>query len=117
MGENNTKATTASVSDHIAAFANEAQRSDCETLVKLLRKVTREEPRMWGPSIVGFGSYHYRYESGCEGDSCLTGFAARKSELVVYLPAAGWQSGRYDYRSWCRGPPKSSSVVIVPAAQ
>jgi hypothetical protein len=53
----------------------------------MLKKVTKSEPKMWGPSIVGFGSYRYKYESGREGEACLTGFAIRKSELVVYLTA------------------------------
>lgn len=89
MAANKTTATAASVDEHIAAIANDEQRKDCETLVKLLRKITRQEPKMWGPTIVGFGSYHYKYESGREGDSCLAGFAARGKELVVYLVASG----------------------------
>lgn len=89
MAQNKTRATDASVAGHIAAIASDEQRKDCEALVTLLRKVTKQEPKMWGPSIVGFGSYHYRYESGHEGDSCLTGFAARRNELVVYLVASG----------------------------
>ena len=89
MAENKTKPTEASVDTHIAAIADEGQRKDCEALLRLLRKLTKLEPKMWGPSIIGFGSYHYRYESGREGDMCLTGFAARKKELVVYLVAEG----------------------------
>ncbi len=80
-----TKPTRVSVASHIAAVANEEQRNDAQTLVALMRRVTKQEPRMWGPSIVGFGSYHYKYASGHEGDSALTGFAARGSELVVYI--------------------------------
>jgi len=80
-----TKPTEVSVESHIAAIANEEQRGDAQTLVALMRRVTRQEPRMWGPSIVGFGSYHYKYASGHEGDSALAGFAARGSELVVYI--------------------------------
>jgi Domain of unknown function (DU1801) len=89
VAENKTKATEASVAAHIAAIANEQQRKDCEELVAFFRKVTKHEPKMWGPSIIGFGSYHYKYESGREGDMCATGFAARKNELVVYLTASG----------------------------
>jgi len=85
MSTTKTKPTRVSVESHIAAFANEEQRNDAQSLVALMRKVTRQEPRMWGPSIVGFGSYHYKYESGHEGDSALTGFAARGKELVVYI--------------------------------
>lgn len=87
MAENKTKATEASVADYIASRASEAQSRDCTRLIELLGTITKSEPRMWGPSIVGFGSYRYRYDSGREGESCLTGFAIRKSELVVYLTA------------------------------
>jgi len=80
-----TKPTKVSVESHIAAIANEEQRKDAQSLVVLMRKVTKQEPRMWGPSIVGFGSYHYKYASGHEGDSALAGFAARGRELVVYI--------------------------------
>jgi hypothetical protein len=79
-----TKPTEVSVESHIAAIANEEQRNDAQRLVALMRKVTKQEPRMWGPSIVGFGSYHYKYASGHEGDSALAAFAARGRELVVY---------------------------------
>ncbi|MCU0492628.1 MAG: DUF1801 domain-containing protein [Chloroflexaceae bacterium] len=89
MAENKTRPTDVSVDEHIAAIVHEEQRKDCESLVRLLRRVTGYEPKMWGSTIVGFGSYHYRYESGREGDACLTGFAVRKNELVVYLVANG----------------------------
>jgi hypothetical protein len=87
MAENKTKATDASVFAHLAAITDENQRADCEVLSKLMSKVTGYEPKVWGSAIVGFGAYHYRYESGREGDSCLTGFAARKDGLAVYLVA------------------------------
>jgi hypothetical protein len=80
-----TKPTEVSAESHVAAIANEEQRSDAQTLVALMQRVTRQEPRMWGPSIVGFGSYHYKYASGHEGDSALAAFAVRGSELVVYI--------------------------------
>ena len=79
-----TKPTKVSAKSHIAAMANEEQRNDARRLVALMRRVTRQEPRMWGPSIVGFGSYHYKYATGHEGDSALAGFAARGRDLVVY---------------------------------
>ena len=82
-----TKPTKVSAVSHIAAMANEEQRGDARTLVALMRRVTKQEPRMWGPSIVGFGSYHYKYASGHEGDSALAAFAVRGSELVVYIAA------------------------------
>lgn len=87
MAENKTRPTEASVAEYIASRASPEQGADCARLTTLLRKVTGHEPRMWGPSIVGFGAYRYRYESGREGEFCLTGFAIRKSELVVYLVA------------------------------
>jgi Domain of unknown function (DU1801) len=91
MAENKTKVTQVSVEDHIAAIANEAQREDCATLVRLLQQWTKAPPKMWGPTIIGFGLYRYKYESGREGEMCITGFAARKNELVVYLVAEGEQ--------------------------
>jgi Domain of unknown function (DU1801) len=87
MAENKTQPTEASVAEYVASRASAEQSLDCARLTALLKKVTKSEPRMWGPSIVGFGSYRYKYDSGREGESCLTGFAIRKSELVVYLTA------------------------------
>ncbi|MGE3388236.1 MAG: DUF1801 domain-containing protein [Bdellovibrionales bacterium] len=89
MAENKTKPTGASVDDYINAIENEERRDDCRTLVKLMSIVTRQKPAMWGPSIVGFGAYHYKYESGREGDSCLTGFSSRKGDISVYLVVSG----------------------------
>jgi hypothetical protein len=80
-----TKPTKVSAASHIAAIANEEQRKDAKALVSLMRRVTKQEPRMWGPTIVGFGSYHYKYASGHEGDSALAAFAVRGRELVVYV--------------------------------
>jgi hypothetical protein len=86
---NKTKPTDASVEDYIASRANAQQRADCRELMVLLKKVTRHTPRMWGPSIVGYGSYRYTYESGRTGEAPLAGFAIRGRELVVYLVAEG----------------------------
>jgi hypothetical protein len=85
MPENKTKPTDASVEDYIASRAHGQQRADCLELMTLLEMVTQQSPRMWGPSIVGFGSYRYTYESGRTGEAPLTGFAIRGPELVVYL--------------------------------
>ena len=87
MAEAKTKATDASIDDYIASRASASQRADCVALMALLGKVTGEQPKMWGPSIVGYGVYQYRYESGRTGESCVTGFAIRGKELVVYLIA------------------------------
>ena len=88
MSKLKTKPTEVSVESHIAAIANEEQRNDARTLLALMRRVTKQEPRMWGPSMVGFGSYHYKYASGHEGDSALTAFAVRGRELVFYIAEA-----------------------------
>jgi hypothetical protein len=85
MSQNKTQASAASVDAHLAAIENDALRADAIALVERMSAWTAEPPLMWGPSIVGFGSYHYRYDSGREGDACATGMAARRTELVVYL--------------------------------
>ncbi len=87
MAEAKTKPTSASVEEYLSSKASPDQLADCKVLMALLRKVTKQSPKMWGPSIVGYGSYSYRYESGRTGESCLTGFAVRGKELVVYLVA------------------------------
>jgi uncharacterized protein DUF1801 len=87
MAENKTKVTEASVASYFATIPDEARRKDCEALAKLMTKATKQPPKMWGTSIVGFGSYHYKYPSGREGDSCLVGFSSRKSDITLYLVA------------------------------
>ncbi|HET9225850.1 MAG TPA: DUF1801 domain-containing protein, partial [Thermoanaerobaculia bacterium] len=89
MAENKTKPTDASVEGYIASRASEQQRSDCQELMALLKKITRQPPKMWGPSIVGYGVYRYTYESGRTGEAPVAGFAIRGRELVVYLDAEG----------------------------
>jgi hypothetical protein len=84
MAENKTKETDASVESYFAAIKDESRRKDCEALAKLMTKATKFSPKMWGNSIVGFGSYHYKYESGREGDMCLVGFSSRKGDISVY---------------------------------
>jgi Domain of unknown function (DU1801) len=85
MAENKTKPTGASVAAYLAAIEDDTRREDCKALSALMTKATKQKPKMWGPGIVGFGSYHYKYASGHEGDSCLTGFASRKSDITVYV--------------------------------
>jgi hypothetical protein len=84
MAENKTKPTRASVAGYLAAIKGETRRKDCETLSKLMAKVTKSPAAMWGPSIVGFGSCHYKYESGREGDMCMVGFSSRKDAISLY---------------------------------
>ena len=83
MTENKTKATQASVSSFIKSLPAH-RRTDAEALVKLMQSVSREKPKLWGSSIIGFGSCHYRYDSGREGDMPLICFSPRKSANVVY---------------------------------
>lgn len=85
MAENKTKPTDVSVDDYLASRANEQQLADCRELTALLKKLTRKPAKMWGPSIVGFGSYRYTYASGHSGEAPLAGFAVRGRDLVVYL--------------------------------
>lgn len=85
MAELKTKETAASVEGFLAGVEDEGRRRDCWTVLEIMREVTGDAPKMWGPSIVGFGSYHYRYESGHEGDSCVVGFSPRKKELTLYI--------------------------------
>lgn len=87
MKENKTKATTSSVSGYIARIKDDERRRDCELLVKLMTRITKQPATMWGASIVGFGSYHYKYESGREGDMCITGFSPRTPNISIYLVA------------------------------
>jgi len=84
MPENKTKATTLSVSAYIDALHDPRRRSDAKQLVQLMQRASGEKPRLWGPSIVGFGSYHYRYDSGREGDMPLISFSPRKTAIVLY---------------------------------
>ena len=87
MAETKTTATNASVDAYLATRASPEQLADCKAIMAMCRRVTKQQPRMWGPSIVGYGSYTYKYDSGHSGDACLTGFAVRGKELVVYLTA------------------------------
>jgi len=87
MAETKTKPTDASVDSYLASRANPEQLTDCKSIMAICKRVTKQQPKMWGPSIVGYGSYTYRYESGHSGDACLVGFAVRGKELVVYVNA------------------------------
>jgi hypothetical protein len=82
-----TKSTGENVSKFLDGITDEKRRKDCYAVLKLMREITRAEPEMWGDSIVGFGRYHYIYESGREGEWFLTGFSPRKQNLTLYLMA------------------------------
>lgn len=94
----------------IAEVPSPARRNDATRLVDLMREVTGEEPVMWGPSIVGFGSYHYVYASGREGDAPLAAFSPRKANLVVYL--IGGYEERYPEQLAALGPYKSGNACL-----
>jgi len=84
MADNKTRPTQLDVAAFIDALTDETRRADATALVKLMQSAAGEKPRMWGPSIIGFGSYHYTYESGREGDMPLAGFSPRKAATVLY---------------------------------
>ena len=84
MAENQTKPTQVSVATFLDALTDETRRADAKVLVKVMQNATGQKAKMWGPSIVGFGSYHYKYESGREGDMPLVGFSPRKAATVLY---------------------------------
>ena len=85
MVDNKTKPTGASVNEFLNAVEHPTRKSDGLELLKIMKEITKEKPKMWGPSIVGFGKYHYKYESGREGDMPKIGFSPRKQSLTVYI--------------------------------
>lgn len=87
MAEAKTKATGASVEAFLESKAEGQRLADCHALIRMMREATGDEPKMWGPSIVGFGLYRYKYASGREGDWPLCGFSPRKSDLTIYIVA------------------------------
>lgn len=88
MAETKTKPTAVAVDDYLAGVEPAAKREDGKVLDALFRKVTGAEPAMWGPTIVGYGQYHYRYDSGHEGDMCRAGFSPRKARHSLYIACA-----------------------------
>lgn len=85
-----TTPTDQRVEDYLATIENDQRRTDASTLIEIMSDITGEPPAMWGSSMIGFGTYHYRYASGHEGDSALASFAPRKQQLVLYL-AGGFE--------------------------
>lgn len=85
MAETKTKPTKVSVRDFIAAVENHTRREDSKALLKLFEKVTGWKAQMWGPTIVGFGAYHYTYDTGHSGSICVVGFSPRKANLAIYV--------------------------------
>jgi len=80
-----TTETKASVTDFVKAIADDQRKKDAQAIIKIMKEQSGFEPKMWGPAIIGFGSYHYKYESGHEGDAPLVGFSPRKAEFAIYL--------------------------------
>jgi hypothetical protein len=91
MPENKTKPTAHSVAAFLAAIPDEQRRQDCAALVAMMSQAAQAEPKLWGSNIIGFGQYHYVYDSGREGDMMLTGFSPRKPALVLYGLGSGEQ--------------------------
>lgn len=87
MAENKTKATIASVTEFINSIEDRQKRADARKVAAIMRRVTGKRAKMWGSSIVGYGTYHYKYESGREGDFMITGFSPRRQALTVYILA------------------------------
>ena len=87
MAAPKTKPTSVSIEDFLNTVDDETRRDDCYTLLKIMKEITGEDAVMWGPSIVGFGNYHYKYPTGTEGDWMLTGFSPRKQALTLYIMA------------------------------
>jgi hypothetical protein len=85
MAELKTKATGASVNEFLQGIEDERKRADCYQILEIMKKATKSEPKMWGTSIIGFGDYHYKYETGRENDWFITGFSPRKQNLTLYM--------------------------------
>jgi len=85
MAENKTKENSASVEDFLNTVPDEQKRKDCYEIIKIMADVTKQPAKMWGNAIIGFDSYHYKYDSGREGDMCLVGFSPRKGDISIYI--------------------------------
>ena len=85
MAENKTQAHGGDVAAFIETVADEKQRADAHAIAAMMARLSGEPPKMWGPSIIGFGQYHYKYDSGREGDSLRIGFSPRKGQTVLYM--------------------------------
>jgi hypothetical protein len=119
MTELKTKKNTKSVDKFLKSVEDENKRKDCYSVIEIMRKITKSEPSMWGTSIVGFGSYHYKYASGHEGDMCITGFSPRKQSLTIYImagfkryPELMKKLGKYKTGSSCLYIKKLSDIDI-----
>ena len=106
MAELKTKATDVNVDDFLQGIKDEKKREDCYQILKIMKKATKAEPKMWGTSIIGFGDYHYKYATGRENDWFVTGFSPRAQNLTLYI-MGGWdqellkQLGKYKTGKGC----------------
>ena len=106
MAELKTKATDTNVDDFLQGIKDEKKREDCYQILKIMKKATKAEPKMWGTSIIGFGDYHYKYATGRENDWFVTGFSPRAQNLTLYM-MGGWdqellkQLGKYKTGKGC----------------
>jgi len=119
MAELKTKQNNLSVDKFLKGVKDENTRKDCYAIIELMKKITGEEPAMWGSSIVGFGKYHYKYKSGHEGDMCITGFSPRKQYLTIYIlagfkryPELMEKLGKYKTGSACLYIKKLSDIDV-----
>lgn len=124
MSDNKTKPTNSSVSAFLDAIEGDERRKDCQMLAAMMTKITGKPAVMWGPSIVGFDTYHYKYESGREGDMAATGFSPRKGDISVYLTAGSTEQadllarlGRHKMGKSCLYIRKLSDVDLTVLAQ
>jgi hypothetical protein len=108
VAENKTRPTKVPVDVFLSSLGDEERRRDSRKVLQIMRRLTKAEPRMWGPSIVGFGSYHYVYESGREGDAPIVGFAPRGREMTLYVladfarrDALLGKLGKHRTSKWC----------------
>lgn len=111
MYDAKTKPTSQRVAEYLNAIADESRRRDCKKLSSLMKRVTGAAPKMWGTSIVGFGSFHYKYASGHEGDTCMVGFSSRKGDISVYL-LSGYESPRIKALLAQLGPHKTGKACL-----
>src|SRR5258706_4646103 len=93
MDDNKTKKTKTSVEEFVAALKNDQQKKDCLALIDLMKSVSGHDPKMWGPTMIGFGDRHYKYESGREGNIFKIGFSPRKPSLVLYSMNSDYNRG------------------------
>lgn len=107
--ENQTRPTSQPVEEFLATVENEERRRDSEVLCRLMAEITGQPPTMWGPAIIGFGQYHYKYESGREGDAPAAAFSPRKQSLTVYI---GGGFHKYEKELGKLGPHTTSQVCL-----